>query len=193
MEKAIEGLIIGNRIPKDYFVTTGYGETDKGSGIDPWKTGAYDLALKSAQIENFNIVKYTSVLPPEAREWPIHKVKHLFHHGAVLETIMASINGYQYDHLCAGVGRIQVSKKSNQIHIGGFAAEYEGHAPKEKAKEILHDSLMGLFDSRYNPDEYEWFDEKFDITNFDVHKKFGTALAAIGFLTYVYPEIPDVK
>ena len=73
-----EGLILGNRIPKDYFVTTGYGETDKGSGIDPWETGAYDLALKSAQIENFNIVEYTSVLPPEATEQPINKLKHLF-------------------------------------------------------------------------------------------------------------------
>lgn len=74
---------VGNRIPKDYFVTTGSGETDKGSGIDPWETGAYDFALKSAQIENFNIVEYTSVLPPEAKEWPIHKVKHLFHHSAM--------------------------------------------------------------------------------------------------------------
>ena len=139
-----EGLILGNRIPKDYFVTTGYGETDKGSGIDPWETGAYDLALKSAQIENFNIVEYTSVLPPEATEQPINKLKHLFHHGAVLEIIMASVNGYQYDHLCAGVGRIQVRRKSDRVHIGGFAAEYKGHAPEEKAKEILHNSLMGM-------------------------------------------------
>ena len=193
MKKVIKGLTLGNRIPKDYFVTTGYGETDKGSGINPWKTGAYDLALTAAQIENFNIVAYTSVLPPEAKEWPIHKVKHLFHHGAVLETIMASINGYQYDHLCAGVGRIQVRRKSDGFHIGGFAAEYEGHAPKGKAKESLHNSLMGIVERRYNLDDYEWFDERFDIVHFDVQKKFGTALAVIGFVTYVYPDVLDMK
>ncbi|MBU7027873.1 MAG: pyruvoyl-dependent arginine decarboxylase, partial [Theionarchaea archaeon] len=49
--------ILGNRVPKDYFVTTGYGETNAGSGIDPWETGAYDLALLMAQIENFNVVE----------------------------------------------------------------------------------------------------------------------------------------
>lgn len=68
---------------------------------------------------------------------------------------MATINGYQYDHLCAGVGRIQVKKKSNGLHVGGFAAEYEGHASKEKAKEILHSSLMGIVNRRYNPDDYD--------------------------------------
>jgi len=182
--------ILGNRVPKDYFVTTGYGETNAGSGIDPWETGAYDLALLMAQIENFNVVEYTSVLPPEARERPIDEVKHLFHHGAVLETIMASINGYQYDHLCAGVGRIQVREKSDGVHIGRFAAEYEGHAPKENAEEVLHNSLIGIFDRRYSPDEYETFDEKFDIIEFDVQKKYGTALAAIAFVTYIYPEVP---
>jgi arginine decarboxylase len=46
-----------------------------------------------ARIENFNILQYTSVLPPEAEEVPYDDVKHLIHHGAALETIMANMNG----------------------------------------------------------------------------------------------------
>ena len=182
---------VGNRIPKTYFVTTGKGETNQGSGIDPWETGAYDLALLDALIENFNVMEYTSVLPPEAQEIPRDEAKKHFHHGAVLESIMASINGSQGDYLCAGVGRIQVRRKKDRVHIGGFAAEYEGHATAEIAQQVLHDSLMGIFERRYNPREYETFDEKFNIIDFRVEKKYGTALAAICFVSYIYPEAPE--
>ncbi|MFZ3149645.1 MAG: pyruvoyl-dependent arginine decarboxylase [Methanothrix sp.] len=61
------GLVLGNRIPCEYFVTSGHNDTDLGPGDDPWETGSYDLALMNASIENFNVLKYTSVLPPESR------------------------------------------------------------------------------------------------------------------------------
>ncbi|KIX14154.1 pyruvoyl-dependent arginine decarboxylase [Dethiosulfatarculus sandiegensis] len=181
--------VFGPRIPQDYFVTTGAGQTDLGSGIDPWETGAYDLALLQAGIENFNIVTYTSVLPPEAREIPLAQAKKNFHHGAVLETIMAAINGRQGDTLTAGVGRIQVRRKSDGKHIGGFAAEYRGHGSKEAAAKILEQSLKGIFDRRYDPAEYETYDQKLNLVSFVVKKKWGTALAAIGFVSYIFPRV----
>jgi len=191
MSQECEEEIFGNRIPQYYFVTTGKGQTDQGSGIDPWETGAYDLALLDAHIENFNIMEYTSVLPPEAEEISVEEaMDKYFHHGAALETIMASINGHQGDRLCAGVGRIQVRTKKDKVHIGGFAAEYEGHATADVAEEVLHDSLMGIFNRRYNPDEYEPFGEKFTVIEFRVEKKYGTTLAAICFVTYIYPMYP---
>jgi pyruvoyl-dependent arginine decarboxylase (PvlArgDC) len=79
----------GPRIPTTYFVTTETGESDQGIPPDPYENFSYDLALLDAEIENFNVVYYTSVLPPESNEVPIESVKHSFHHGAVLETIMA--------------------------------------------------------------------------------------------------------
>lgn len=36
----------------------------QGGGTDPWETGSYDLALEEAHIEDFNVVAYTSVIPP---------------------------------------------------------------------------------------------------------------------------------
>ena len=44
-----------------------------------------------AGIENFNIVTYTSCIPAEANEVPVNAVKHMFHHGAVLESIQAAM------------------------------------------------------------------------------------------------------
>lgn len=34
-----QGRVFGNRIPRRYIVVTGYGETDQGSGSDPFETG----------------------------------------------------------------------------------------------------------------------------------------------------------
>src|SRR5438309_9756364 len=74
-------LEIGCRIPKDYFWVIGWGESDVGI-----ETGSYDAALTMAGVENFNVMLYTSVLPPEAVE-----LRHLpdIHHGSVLEGIIA--------------------------------------------------------------------------------------------------------
>ena len=72
---------IGCRIPKEYFWVIGWGESDVGI-----ETGSYDIALDMAGIENYNVLLYTSVLPPETVELP-----HLpdIHHGSVLEGIIA--------------------------------------------------------------------------------------------------------
>lgn len=57
-----------------------------------------------AGIMDFNIVPYTSVMPKEATELEFLQAKTLFRHGAVLESIMASMNGSQGDRISAGVG-----------------------------------------------------------------------------------------
>jgi arginine decarboxylase len=87
------------------------------------------------------------------------------------------------------VGRIQIRRKSDGVHIGGFAAEYEGHSSDNKAKEILHNSLMGIFNRRYSSDGYEYFDEKFNVKHVIVEKKWATVIAVIGFVTYIYPKV----
>ena len=78
---ALHYLEVGCRIPRNYFWVIGWGESDVGI-----ETGSYDAALTMAGIENFNVMLYTSVLPPEAVELP-----HLpdIHHGSVLEGIIA--------------------------------------------------------------------------------------------------------
>ena len=115
----------GPKIPKAYIATTGTGQSDDGILHDPYyEIFSYDLALLEAGIENFNVVYYTSILPPESYEIPLNSVKKSFHHGAVLEAIMAKAGGVKGDTVAAGIGRVwavDVDGKS----IGGLVEEYE--------------------------------------------------------------------
>lgn len=190
-------LVLGNRIPQYYFVTSGSGDTDIGPGDDPWETGSYDLALLQASLANFNVIPYTSVLPPESKEVSLEFAKQYFHHGAVVEVIMAQQNGSQGDTLTTGVGRIWVREKATGKAIGGFAAEYEkvykGEHVAEadaraEAEKFLEISLEGEVSRRYDPSEVESYGITFE-TNYEfVDKAYGTSLTALAWVTYIYPE-----
>ncbi len=198
---AVSEMLFGNRIPKHYFVTSGSGDTEIGPGDDPWETGSYDLALMEAGIANFNVVPYTSVLPPESVEISIDEARSFFHHGAVIEVIMASVNGERGDLLCTGVGRIQVRRTSDGEKVGGFAAEYEKRynssqeisveEAREEAARMLNVSLMGECERRYSSDEYEFFDESFKVNCFEVENHYGTSLVALCWVSYIYPQLDD--
>ncbi|MDD4093779.1 MAG: pyruvoyl-dependent arginine decarboxylase [Methanothrix sp.] len=191
------GLVLGNRIPCEYFVTMGHNDTDLGPGDDPWETGSYDLALMNASIENFNVLKYTSVLPPESREIALSEARNYFHHGAAIETIMSDLNGVKGDTLCTGVGRIWVNTSEGDL-VGGFAAEYKKRyenqtvleeQAREDAKEALRTSLMGEVNRRYNPDEYQFSEPTYAIDYLQVQKKYGTSLVALCWVNYIFPQI----
>ncbi len=188
----------GPRIPTDYIATTGTGESDDGILPDPYETFSYDLALLEAGIENFNVVYYTSVLPPESREVALSKTKKYFHHGAVLETIMAKAGGLKGDTVAAGLGRVwAINDKGDKI--GGFAAEYErvykgeivnADQAKEDAVEQLTKSLNHELSIRGLKQDGEM---KFSITSLRIKKKYGIALSALGFLNFIYPDAVKVE
>jgi arginine decarboxylase len=191
------GLVLGNRIPYEYFVTMGHNDTDLGPGDDPWETGSYDLALMNASIENFNVLKYTSVLPPESREITLSEARKYFHHGAAIETIMSDLNGVKGDTLCTGVGRIWVRTPEGEL-VGGFAAEYKKkyenqtvpeEQAREEAKKALYTSLMGEVNRRYNASEYQFSDPTYAIDYLQVQKKYGTSLVALCWVSYIFPQI----
>ena len=79
-----DGILIGCRVPKDFFITKGAGESDI-----TIHAGSYHLALKDANIEMCNIMTYSSILPRIATE--IDQPGKLLH-GSVMETIMAVSN-----------------------------------------------------------------------------------------------------
>lgn len=59
-------------------------------------------------IQDLNITKYTSVIPPEAESVTLEEAKPFLRHGAVMESIMSTMNGVKGDRITAGVGRVQV-------------------------------------------------------------------------------------
>ncbi len=129
-------LVSGIRYPRLGFMTKGAGLADDGIPPEPYETFAYDSALLDAKIENFNVIPYTSVLPLGLGIKDIDAdydelQKKYFHHGGVLEVIMAGVGA---DHLSkdgttnygigTGLGIIRNTMTKDGQTIGGFAAEY---------------------------------------------------------------------
>jgi len=176
--------VFGNRIPRDYFVTWGFGESDV-----TVHAGSYDDALRMAKIENYNLMKYTSVLPPEARQVEIPAT---MHHGSVLESIYAEISGGKEDGpLAAGVILFKIRKKSDGRLIGGFAAETSEKGPgaKEKVETTLRKAEKEMFARRYKAEEMEITDELITVKEFTPQKRFGTVIVLVGFTNYIFPQL----
>ena len=188
----------GPRIPIHYIATMGTGQSDDGIPPDPYETFSYDLALKEAGIENFNVVYYTSVLPKDAYEVEFNQyLKAQFVHGTVLESIMAKAGGIKGDTVCAGIGRVWAMDSKGE-YIGGFAAEYEyvysqKYVSKEQAyedaKKQLTKSLQHELDIRGL--KQAPVPMKFNITSLQITNNYGMALSCLGFVNFIYP--PPLK
>src|ERR1017187_5087158 len=174
MTKQIPALYTetGCRIPPEYFWGIGWGESDVGI-----ETGSYDAALHMAGIENYNVMLYTSVLPPETVE-----LQHLpdIHHGSVLEGIMAIQHTEKPGtRITAGVLLAKVHRNSDGSYLGGFACEYAGNGSVDKAEANLRAAMQQLFARRYKEKLYKLEFEKTVVRTFTPEKKFGTAFDPI--------------
>jgi len=170
----------GCRIPKEYFWVIGWGESDVGV-----ETGSYDAALHMAGIENYNVMLYTSVLPPEATELP-----HLpdIHHGSVLEGIIAVQHTDRTGtRITAGVLLAKVFRNADGSYLGGFACEYAGNGSVEEAEANLKEAMQQLFARRYKTKLYKLEFGKSVVRTFTPEKSFGTVLVGIGFASYLVP------
>lgn len=197
-------LILGNRVPYEYFITSGYGESDAGSKGLPYETGSYDEALTMAGIQNANIVEYTSVIPTEAKQLSREEGLKTIQWGEVLESIKAQANGAQGEFISAAVMTTDVIDPNGK-YLGGFACEYSGSEDKKGAEKSLEDSIAGIIERRnfgkviggaklYEDNEtdkgYKFHPGKiFVYEGFKVKKHHGTALAAICFVSYRFPVL----
>jgi arginine decarboxylase len=177
---------IGCRIPKEYFWVIGWGESDVGI-----ETGSYDAALHMAGIENYNVMLYSSVVPPEAVELP-----HLpdIHHGSVLEGIIAVQHADKPGTpITADLLLAKVHRKSEGSYLGGFACEYAGNETVEEAEANLRQAMQQLFERRYQGTLYELEFGKSIVRTYTPEKSFGTIIVGIGFASYFVPVLkPEV-
>ena len=196
-------LTLGSKVPYEYFMTAGKGESDAGSKGLPFETGSYDAALNDAGIEDANIVKYTSVIPTGAKFISKEDGLKTIAWGEKLEAIMAQANGSKGETITAGVMTSKVFGKNGQ-YLGGFAVEYSGPGNKEQVEQALLISIRGIIERRgYGrlPENAKLrHDNKTDL-GYTIHPGFkfvyatmdpitkahGTALAAICFVSFKVP------
>jgi arginine decarboxylase len=179
-EKFSTGALVGNRIPKDYFITKGVGESDI-----TIHAGSYHLALRKAGIEMCNHITYSSILPGIANE--VKKPRTLTH-GSVMENISAVANAANGQRATAGIIFGWLYDRKTKKKFGGLVCEYNGHGEAEIVKASLRDSLEELYQNGYDK-KYELKNEKLIMESFIPEKSYGTALVAICFLNYFYPVI----
>jgi arginine decarboxylase len=173
---------IGCRIPKEYFWVIGWGESDVGI-----ETGSYDAALHMAGIENYNVLLYTSVLPPETVE--LQQLPDI-HHGSVLEGIIAvQHTDKPGTRITAGLLMAKVHRSSDGSLLGGFACEYAGNGSVEEAEANLREAMQQLFARRYESRFYKLEFGKSVVRTFTPERSFGTILVGIGFASYLVPVL----
>ena len=182
----------GTRYPTLCFYSGGAGQAQDGIPPQPFETFCYDSALKQAKIENFNVIPYTSVLPKElyGNIVPVDMVADSFHHGAVLEVIMAGNGANINDHkaIATGIGICWGKDKKGNL-IGGWAAEYveyfdtpiddeiaEGHARMWLNKSLNHELMLRGVEKH---SEFQFFHNYLNLT-----QPFGYCLTVLGFLNF---------
>lgn len=192
---------LGTRYPTLAFHTGGTGQADDGIPPQPFETFCYDSALKEAKIHDFNVVPYTSVLPPElfGNIVPVEKVEKNFKHGAVLEVIMAGNGARIEEHkaIATGVGIVWGKDKEGKF-LGGWAAEYveyfdtyidddiaKAHAQMWLSKSMKHE--LELRDVEQHS-EFQIFHNYINIT-----QNFAYCLTALGFLNFEFAPLVEVE
>lgn len=200
--------LLGNRIPYEYFLTSGHGESNVGSDGLPYETGSYDAALNVAGIQNANVIEYTSVLPKEAVEISRAEGLKRIVWGEVLEVIKAQSNGSRNAHLSAAVMITTIHDPTGN-YLGGFACEYSGSGSRKDAEESLLHSIEGMIERRgfgkiigtsklYHDMKT---DKKYTIhagktfiyDDLHVKKEHGSVFTAICFVSHVYPVLDQKR
>lgn len=179
-EVGLEYVTVGNRVPGDYFITSGCGESDI-----TVHAGSYHLALQQAGIEMCNIITYSSILPGIAREVP--KPPELTH-GAVMETIMGTATAEAGRLATAGIMLGWLYDKAGGRRYGGLVCEYNGHDPEEQATAQLQASLEELYTAGY-AGRFFMEEKQVIVRSFVPRKRFGTVLVALCFVSYLWPLI----
>ncbi len=176
------GTLIGMRIPRDFFVSSGTGESDI-----TVHAGSYHLALKEAGIEMCNIMTYSSILPACARriDPPVS-----LPHGAVMETIMAVSTATRGSRATAGISWAWLTDRESGNKHGGLVCEYNGEMDEDSARSQLHASLHELYEHGYSG-TFELGEPEFVSRSFIPSRAFGTALVSLNFVNYIVPVLGE--
>jgi arginine decarboxylase len=177
-----EGILTGNRIPVEYFETSGTGESDI-----TIHAGSYHLALLSAKIEMCNIVTYSSILPGIARK--IDRPEKI-EHGSVMEAIMSVCHAEKGERATAGIIYGWLNDKITKKRYGGLVCEHYGNYDEKELERRLKSSLEELYWNGFS-EQYDLDDIHLLSESFVPRKNYGTALVALCFTSYYYPVIKN--
>ena len=173
----MQNVKLKNRIPHEYFTTMGKGSSDL-----EIHAGSYHMALYDANICNFNIQTYSSVIPKTAIE--INKdVINEIPFGSELYTIMSCIHGRKGEYLSCGIIFEDLIGENGE-KLGSLVCEVSGNYD-EKIELVprLIEVMESLHEKTYK--EYKLANRRIITNSYIPEESFGTCLVALCFTSFI--------
>ena len=126
----------------------------KGKGYHKSKLASLEHAMRGAGIEKFNLVKVTSILPPNCIEVNREDGLKNLQAGQVVFTVMSHISSNVYNRMiCASVGVAKPTDKNlygylSEHHVSGEDADNVGNFAQSLAADMLATALGKTLDSK---------------------------------------------
>jgi len=162
-------------IPKKIFFTKGVGKHRE-------KLTSFEAALRDAGIAPFNIVRVSSILPPEAKILPKSKGLQLLSPGEIVYAVMAESSTNEPHRLIAA--SIGVAVPRDRTHYG-YLSEYHSFGETElragdKAEDMAAQMLATTLGVPFDPDTS--YDERKEIWKIstEIVRTTNTTQTAIG-------------
>jgi arginine decarboxylase len=124
----------------------------KGVGRDTTELGAFEQALRSAGIEKFNLVKVSSIIPPNCKIVSKEEGLKYLSSGSIVFVVLSRIESNEPNRLItASVGAAIPKDKSKY----GYLSEYEAYGENSeisgrKAEEIAARMLITALGMKFN-------------------------------------------
>jgi len=168
--------LLKNRIPYEYFITKGSGSSNL-----EIHAGSYHIALYDANICNFNIQTYSSVIPSTAIEINKDIVSEI-PFGSELYTIMSCIHGKKDEYISCGIIFGDLIDSGN-TKLGSLVCEIAGNYNEDdELINKLDETLNDLHNRTYN--QYKLKNIKKITNSYIPVDKFGTCLIALCFTSF---------
>ncbi len=119
---------------RNYFLTKGFGIADT-------YLLSFDRALRRAKIENYNLVKISSILPPGVKK----RNKVYLPHSSVLHIAYASLISDKRGEIISAVCGVAIPESSKEV---GMIMEWSGFGKKERGIEEVRSMLESAMSDR---------------------------------------------
>jgi arginine decarboxylase len=143
-------------VPTKLFLT-------KGVGRHKEKLASFEEALRACGIAHFNLVKVSSILPPDCEIIKRENGLKLLSPGQIVHVVMAEESTCEPRRLCASAIGVAVPREKEQF---GYLSEFHGHGVKddvagEYAEDLAAQMFATVIGVDFDPDK-SW-DEKKEI------------------------------
>jgi arginine decarboxylase len=166
---------VRNLIPFEYFTFKSTGESKY-----TFHAGSYHLALYLADIHECNIMTYSSIIPPQAKE--IDKPE--LYPGQELKCIMSRMDGRYGEKISAGIAFAPILNEKGDKRLS-LVVERSGNFDEDSLKEILNDSLYELYNKTFS--EYKMDEQhiQYITKSFVPEDAYGTVLVGLCFTSFI--------